>query len=105
MAEINTSRLRELLTRTVGPAPWYWKTFPKLHAASGQPLSWTHHGEQGMLAYLISLAPEQDPDKPRLALNTYCRPFLMPSKSGWRLVSGRQKYPPHVFRHGTSRSF
>jgi hypothetical protein len=78
MAEINTSRLRELLTRTVGPAPWYWKTFPKLHAASGQPLSWTHHGEQGMLAYLISLAPEQDPEKPRLALNTYCRPFLMP---------------------------
>jgi hypothetical protein len=77
MAEINTSRLRELLARTLGPAPWYWKTFPKLYAASGQPFSWVHHGDQGPVAYLVSLALEQDPDKPRLALNTYCRPFLM----------------------------
>jgi hypothetical protein len=76
MSEISTSRLRELLARTVGPAPWYWKTFPKLRA-SGQQFSWIHHGEQGPLAYLISLALEQDPEKPRLALNTYCRPFLM----------------------------
>jgi hypothetical protein len=79
MAEINTSRLRELLATTVGPAPWYWKTFPKLHATSGQRFSWVHHGDQGPLAYLVSLALEQDPDKPRLALNTYCRPFLMSS--------------------------
>jgi hypothetical protein len=79
MAEINTSRLRELLTRAVGPAPWYWKTFPKLHASSEQPFSWIHHGEQGPLVYLVSLALEQDHDKPRLALNTYCRPFNMTS--------------------------
>ena len=79
MAEINTSRLRELLARTVGPAPWYWKTFPKLYAASGQPFSWTHHGDQGPLAYLVSLALEQYPDNARLALNTYCRAFLMTS--------------------------
>jgi len=79
MDEINTSRLRELLARTVGPAPWYWRTFPKLRAASGQPFSWIHHGEQGPLAYLVSLASEQEPDKLRLALNTYCRPFPMRS--------------------------
>jgi hypothetical protein len=40
---------------------------------------WTHHGEQGPLAYLVSLGLEQEPDKPRLALNTYCRPFFLPS--------------------------
>ena len=79
MAEINTSRLRELLVRTVGPVPWYWKTLPKVHAASGQAFSWVHHGEQGPLAYLVSLASDQDPDQARLALNTYCRPFTMPS--------------------------
>jgi hypothetical protein len=78
MAEISTSRLKELLDRTVGPTPWYWKTFPALHSASGQSLVWTHHGEQGPLAYLVSLALQQEPEKPRLALNTYCRPFFVP---------------------------
>ncbi len=28
MAETSTSRLRNLIGRTVGPAPWYWETFP-----------------------------------------------------------------------------
>jgi hypothetical protein len=30
------------------------------------------------VGYVVSLALEQKPDKPRLALNTYCRPFLVP---------------------------
>jgi len=78
MAEINTSRLRNLLGRTVGPAPWYWETFPNLTSASGQRFIWTHQGNQGALGYLVSLSAEGDADKPRLALNTYCRPFLVP---------------------------
>ncbi len=47
MAEISTSRLKELLQRTVGPTPWYWKTFPAFNSASGQRFVWTHHGERG----------------------------------------------------------
>jgi hypothetical protein len=39
---------------------------------------WTHHGEEGPVGYLVTLALEQQPEKPRLALNTYCRPFLVP---------------------------
>ena len=78
MAEISTSRLKELLQRTVGPTPWYWKTFPAFNGASGQRFVWTHHGDQGPLAYLVSLSLEQEPEKPRLALNTYCRPFFVP---------------------------
>ena len=78
MAETSTSRLRDVLARTIGPAPWYWKTFPVLKSAAGQRFVWTHHGEQGPLAYVVSLALEQELDKPRLALNTYCRPFLVP---------------------------
>jgi len=74
----NSSSLRQLLERTVGPAPWYWKTFPTLTSAVGQRFIWTHHGDQGPLGYLVSLGPEQEPDNPRLALNTYCRPFLVP---------------------------
>ena len=77
MADINTSRARDLLSATIGPTPWYWKTFPALTACGGR-LAWTHHGEQGALGYLVSLAFEGDPEKPVLALNTFCRPFLVP---------------------------
>jgi hypothetical protein len=78
MAEISTSRLKELLQHTVGPTPWYWKTFPAFQSTSGQRFTWTHHGSEGPLGYLVSLALQQEPEKPRLALNTYCRPFLVP---------------------------
>lgn len=78
MAEPNSSRLREILSQAVGPTPWYWKTFPSLVSQARQKFVWTHHGDQGALAYVVSLALEQEPDKPRLALNTYCRPFFVP---------------------------
>jgi len=70
------SSIRQQLAETVGPAPWYWETFPAFQSAAGQRFVWTYHGEQGPLGYLVTLALEQEPDKPRLALNTYCRPFL-----------------------------
>jgi hypothetical protein len=89
MAEIDTSRLRDILFRTIGPTPWYWRTFPAL-SASGRRLNWTHHGEQGALGYLVSLGDEQESDKPLLALNTYCRPFpLSPSRLGIWCPEGR----------------
>ncbi len=78
MAEISSSRVRDILARTIGPTPWYWKMFPALNSATGQRFVWRHHGDEGPLGYLVSLALEQEPDKPRLALNTYCRPFLIP---------------------------
>ncbi len=78
MGALDSSRLREELARTVGPAPWYWKTFPALRSASGQRFVWTYHGEKGPLEYLVSLGLELEPEKPRLALNTYARPFLVP---------------------------
>ena len=70
--------LREEIARTVGPAPWYWKTFPLLRSAAGQRFVWTHQEEQGPLGFVVSLSLEQEPEKPRLALNTYTRPFLAP---------------------------
>ena len=77
----NLTTLRQQLERTIGPAPWYWKTFPAFRSPAGQRFVWTHHGDQGPVAYLITLALEQEPEKPRLALNTYCRPFLVPPHS------------------------
>lgn len=78
MTEISTSRLRDTLARTIGPTPWYWKAFPQVSSRSGRRFAWTHHGSEGPLGYVISLAPAQEPDKPLLALNTYCRPFFVP---------------------------
>jgi hypothetical protein len=90
MAELSTSRLRDLLTRTIGPTPWYWKTFPELNSVAGQRFVWRHHGEQGPLGYIVSLGVEQEPDTPRVALNTYCRPFLVPpSRLGIWCPEGR----------------
>jgi hypothetical protein len=77
MTTPNISGFRQQLERTVGPTPWYWKTFPAFRAASGQRFAWTHHGEEGPVGYLVTLALEQEPDKPCMALNTYCRPFLV----------------------------
>lgn len=77
MAEISTSHLKEILQRTVGPTPWYWKTFPAFKSVSGRHFTWTHHGSEGPLGYLVTLGLQGEPDKPRLALNTYCRPFFV----------------------------
>lgn len=78
MPDPDTARLRELVQQSVGPAPWYWQTFPLVRSQARQRLVWTHQGEQGALAYVVALALEHESDKPRLTLNTYCRPFLVP---------------------------
>ena len=76
MSTSNLTSIRQQLDHTIGPAPWYWQTFPAFHSASGQRFIWTHHGDEGPVGYVVSLSLEQEPDKPRLALNTYCRPFV-----------------------------
>jgi len=78
MSEIDASRAKKTLSATVGPAPWYWETFPVFRSPSGQQFVWTHHGTEGPIAHLVTLGLAQEPDKVRLALNTYCRPFLVP---------------------------
>jgi hypothetical protein len=73
----NLTSIRQQVTRIIGPAPWYWKTFPEFRAVSGQRFVWTHHGDEGPVGYVVSLSLEHEPDKPLLALNTYCRPFVV----------------------------
>jgi hypothetical protein len=77
MSLIDVSRVRKILSSTIGPVPWYWKTFPAVHGQSGQEFIWQHHGTEGPVAHLVTVGLEQEPDKIRLALNTYCRPFLV----------------------------
>jgi hypothetical protein len=75
-----TTRQRELIENAIGPAPWYWKTFPALQANSGQKFEWRYHGDQGELPYLVTLGLAQEAHTPRLALNTYCRAFPLSRK-------------------------
>ena len=72
-----TARLQDAVTQAVGPAPWYWQTFPSVPSAA-QRFEWHHQGQEGSLAYVVTLALSQQPGQTRLALNTYCRPFLIP---------------------------
>jgi hypothetical protein len=77
MSNIDASRARKILSETVGPAPWYWQTFPAFQSHSRQRFTWTHHGTEGPIAHLVTLGLEQENEAIRLALNTYCRPFLL----------------------------
>jgi hypothetical protein len=81
MSGMDAARARKLLSQTVGPAPWYWQTFPKFQSHSRQQFVWTHHGTEGPVAHLVTLGLQQETGTVRLALNTYCRPFLTPSNS------------------------
>ena len=62
----------------MGPTPWYWRTLPEPTSAGGRRFIWTYHGEQGPVGYLVTLNPRQEPNKTVLALNSYCRAFLIP---------------------------
>lgn len=76
MPSMDAAKARKILSETVGPAPWYWQTFPAFQSNSRQRFTWTHHGTEGPVAHLVTLGLEQETTA-RLALNTYCRPFLV----------------------------
>ena len=82
MAEISTSRLKDILQRTVGPTPWYWKTFPAFNSVSGQRFTWTHHGSEGPVGYVVTLALQQEPAKPRPDKAIQSQSILYRDKSG-----------------------
>lgn len=74
-------RLAELIRSAVGPAPWYWETFPSPTGASGKGYEWRFHPPDSELAFLVTLHLPGEQDAPRLALNTYCRPFRITGDS------------------------
>jgi hypothetical protein len=78
MIDLSATRLRDILAHTIGPTPWYWQTFPAITSAARQRFDWTFQGEEGPVAYVVTLGLEQEPANSRLALNTYCRPFYVP---------------------------
>jgi hypothetical protein len=78
MIDLSATRLRDILAHTIGPTPWYWRTFPAITSVARQSFDWSYEGEQGPVGYVVTLGLEQQPGRPRLALNSYCRPFFAP---------------------------
>ena len=75
----NDEKSKDTIRLAVGPAPWYWETFPRATGASGKGYEWQFHPPESQLAYLVTLHLPGEADRPRLALNTYCRPFKINS--------------------------
>lgn len=67
--------LTGLIESTVGPAPWYWKTFPNFER-DGESLRWRFYGTTSKLAFVVVLEEPGVRAKPLLAVNTYMRPFV-----------------------------
>jgi hypothetical protein len=90
MVDMSVTRLQDLLAHTIGPTPWYWQTFPAITSVARQRFDWNHQGEEGPVGYVVTLTLDQEPDRPRLALNSYCRPFFVaPSFLGIWCPEGR----------------
>lgn len=86
---ISLTAAKRLLEHTVGPSPWYWKTFPAVSSKPGEDFSWVHE-DQESVAQVITLAPKHGSGLPRLALNAYCRPFpVSPGNIGVWCPEGR----------------
>jgi len=90
MVDMSVIRLQDVLAHTIGPTPWYWQTFPAITSVARHRFDWNHQGKGGPVGYVVTLNLEQEPDKPRLALNSYCRPFFVaPSRLGIWCPEGR----------------
>lgn len=83
-------QLNKLVQSTTGPSPWFWETFPEVRGGGSRRYQWHSHDQQVSLNYLVTLHGEGEPEKPRLALNTFCRPFAIePGKLGVWFPDGR----------------
>jgi hypothetical protein len=83
-------QLNKLVQSTTGPAPWFWETFPEVCGGGTRRYRWRFHGQEEGLNFLVTLHLESEPERPRLALNTYCRPFsIAENKLGVWCPEGR----------------
>jgi hypothetical protein len=84
-------QLSKLVQSATGPSPWFWETFPEVHGGGPRRYRWRFHGQEEGLQYLVTLHGEGEPEKPRLALNTHCRPFAAgEGRLGLWCVQGRE---------------
>src|SRR5882724_4875999 len=73
------SRVAKTVERAIGPAPWYWHTFPNIPRATDGAFEWRHSGTTDADTFLVTLVEAANPDVVRMALGMYSRAFLVPS--------------------------
>jgi len=84
-------QLTKLVQSTIGPSPWFWETFPELRGGLGRRYRWRFHDHDDGLRFAVTLHSDSEPERPRLALNRNCRPFLLgENRLGIWYPEGRQ---------------
>ncbi len=71
----NDSEKTRQISLSVGPAPWYFSTFPNLQTSSGSIYHWSFLGTEGDLAYKVGLLTSLDEHCYKFLANTYTRVF------------------------------
>lgn len=81
MSELKKEEYYELATdairKAIGPAPWYWETFPEIKTDSGSRYLWSIQEKQGSNTHNVSLRKFNQTDEMKILLNTHTRPFLI----------------------------
>jgi hypothetical protein len=74
-------RIQSAMEAAIGPAPWYWKTFPPVTAENGTRFEWRCLDDLEKVGRLITLNPTGKEEDRRLILGLYSRPFIVPPNS------------------------
>lgn len=69
--------VERLLATAVGPAPWYWRTFPTIDSSAGR-FVWRLEELPNGNGERVVLCAESEPSQPLLALAKYTRAFALP---------------------------
>lgn len=86
-----TKLVQELINKTLGPAPWYWQTFPAILGNLKNKYVWSYHRDKGKHSYLVSLSKLGDSQNIKIVLNSYTRPFLIhPHSLGLWFIQNKQ---------------
>ncbi len=72
-----SASVQTVINNAIGPAPWYWQTFPTIKGASKHHYVWTFHGTNGRHSFLVTLSRQNEPQNFILALNAYTRAFAV----------------------------
>ena len=96
MIDLST-RLRDILAPTIGPAPWYWQTFPAMTSIAGQRYGLDLPGIRRSGSLRGDARTGTGTGYTATGSNTYCRPFFVPPIVPGDLVPGRAQHPAGVF--------
>lgn len=73
----NDSEKTRQISLSVGPAPWYFSTFPNLQTSSGSIYHWSFLGTEGNLAYKVGLVPGSGGGSLKFVASIYTRVFQL----------------------------